>query len=91
MTQERLDDDMFVTDEMKTDGQESTEITKLKEHAYSMIAEVDTNLQEVVESFVEASSKAEEGNQVIHKGIHKGCKPGCRIGRITYYSSGRDF
>lgn len=36
---------------------------------YTLMSEVDTNLQEVVESFVEASSKAEEGNQVINRGI----------------------
>lgn len=38
---------------------------------YSLIAEVDTKLQAVVESFVEASSKAEDGKRVINKGINQ--------------------
>ncbi len=45
------------------------ETTPQKEPIHAMIEEVDTNLQNVVESFVEASFQAEEGNQVIHKGI----------------------
>lgn len=44
---------------------------KLMERFYSGIEEVDVSFQEVVESFVEASSKAEEGIQVINKGINQ--------------------
>ncbi len=50
---------------------ETDETTKLMERFYSGIEEVDTNFQKVVESFLEASSKAEEGIQVINKGINQ--------------------
>ncbi|WMJ86420.1 methyl-accepting chemotaxis protein [Anaerocolumna sp. MB42-C2] len=50
---------------------EKNETVKLMERFYSGIEEVDTNFQKVVESFVEASSKAEEGIQVINKGINQ--------------------
>lgn len=61
--------------------QEPAEATMVKEDSYkivnltdrinSVMTEVDTDLQDVVESFLEASSKAEEGNQVINKGINQ--------------------
>ena len=71
MTQECLDNDKAISDEPETDEPETNESTGQKELVYSMIAEVDTELQEFVESFVEASSKAEEGNEVINKGINQ--------------------
>lgn len=76
MNQEYPENNILVSDGMGTDDAEATELdsnqnTRQNEFAYSLIKEVDTNLQEVVESFVEASSKAEEGNQVINKGINQ--------------------
>ncbi len=50
---------------------DSYKIKNLTDRIYSVMSEVDTDLQDVVESFVEASSKAEEGNQVINKGINQ--------------------
>ncbi|HHV13604.1 MAG TPA: methyl-accepting chemotaxis protein [Clostridiales bacterium] len=43
----------------------------MADRIYSVMSEVDMDLQDVVESFVEASSKAEKGNQVINKGINQ--------------------
>ncbi|WMJ89230.1 methyl-accepting chemotaxis protein [Anaerocolumna sp. MB42-C2] len=48
---------------------DSNKMKNLADRIYSVMTEVDADLQEVVESFVEASSKAEEGNQVINNGI----------------------
>lgn len=58
-------------DDRKGNESKSSERKKLTERIYSGIEEVDTNLQEVVESFVEASTKAEEGIQVINTGINQ--------------------
>ncbi|SHJ99298.1 Methyl-accepting chemotaxis protein (MCP) signalling domain-containing protein [Anaerocolumna jejuensis DSM 15929] len=76
MNQESPENNIVVSDGMRTEEAESKEsesiqVTQQNELVYSLITEVDTNLQEVVESFVEASSKAEEGNQVINKGINQ--------------------
>lgn len=49
--------------------QEGSDGLKLTKQIYSGIGIVDTSLQEVVESFVDASSQSEEGIQVINKGI----------------------
>ena len=57
--------------EMKISEARSYEMIELTERINTGIEGVDTNLQEVVESFVEASSKAEEGIQVINKGINQ--------------------
>lgn len=59
----------FEPEFIKGSEPDSKEMKKLTDRIYSGIEEVDTNLQEVVESFVEASSKAEEGMQVINTGI----------------------
>lgn len=53
--------------EPKPNNKEETK--NLLDCIYSVMTEVDTDLQEVVESFVEASFKAEEGNHVINNGI----------------------
>lgn len=50
---------------------EKDETAKLMERFYSGIEEVDSNFQNMVETFVEASSKVEEGIQVINKGINQ--------------------
>ncbi len=51
--------------------EDSYKIVNLTDRINSVMTEVDTDLQDVVESFLEASSKAEEGNQVINKGINQ--------------------
>ncbi|MGN6710228.1 methyl-accepting chemotaxis protein [Anaerocolumna jejuensis] len=81
MNQESLEYDRLVSDEVNIIAQESAEakmakadsykIKNMTDRIYSVMAEVDTDLQDVVESFVEASSKAEVGNQVINKGINQ--------------------
>ena len=79
MDQISLEKDIHLSDEinipkanvMKVSGSGSNETAKLTERINSGIEEVDTSIQEVVESFVEASSKAEEGIQVINKGINQ--------------------
>lgn len=81
MNQESLEYDRLVSDEVNIIDQESDEATMAKadsykiknmtDRIYSVMTEVDTDLQDVVESFVEASSKAEVGNQVINKGINQ--------------------
>ncbi|SHO43946.1 methyl-accepting chemotaxis protein [Anaerocolumna xylanovorans] len=63
MDQSSLEMDTFLLDR--------SDYKKLTERIYSGIEEVDTNLQEVVESFVDASTKAEEGIQVINTGINQ--------------------
>lgn len=54
---------------MSQESLENAAMINKTNRIYTLMSEVDTNLQEVVESFVEASSKAEEGNQVINRGI----------------------
>lgn len=77
MNHGNLENDMFLSDEatepesgiMKMTESVSNETILLTERIGAGMEKVDKNLQDVVESFVEASSKAEEGNQVINKGI----------------------
>lgn len=52
-------------------AQRSNEIATRVETIQTGIGDIDNNLQEVVESFVEASTKAEEGIGVINKGIQQ--------------------
>lgn len=59
------------TDDRKYGKPESKEWENLTGRIYSGIEEVDTSLQDVVESFVEASEKAKEGMQVINTGINQ--------------------
>lgn len=68
MNQESLENDGFETTMTKAD---SYEMKNWTDRIYSVMTEVDSDLQEVVECFVEASSKAEEGNKVITNGINQ--------------------
>ncbi len=71
MNQENLEEDTLLQDEREIWESGFNEMTEVTESISSMMKKVDTNMQEVVESFVEASSKAEEGNEVINKGINQ--------------------
>ncbi len=77
MEQSSSGTDMFLShssdysnkDSLKGNESKTNEMKTITERIYSGIEEVDVNLQDVVESFVEASSKAEEGMQVINTGV----------------------